>query len=433
MQYLRFGSSLLASACASDGTNKIVGLFSSRFLLIIFRITSHTIPPIFGLLLAGFGASLSGDEPSTVATGQAVPFRPEDSLLVIQREIDGVPKFSAVGMVYATDDRRAYITTRLAMKKEWLENKAGRYIAIVGAAGSERRFELEQLVEYKKTRYFVFAAPKNELPAPVPMLPLPEVVEGQELTFFGIYVNNDYETKFERKQHVHKVEKFVTDGLGRVSGFETSGRGTRGMALMLDADRRILAMRAIGSSGDAMHSTTQFLKSRTATQLDDLRIRVSQSSDEAVLDFAMQTFDPFDSGLVPRLLVSHPSTANRNTPDYDRRLGRFVVFDGEWQKPTDGTEIELKRAESVDPEFELAAAPNEWCRASRWIGTYRFRIAEKDRTVLYQCVLIDKTGRIHSYLEGDSHVKVGFQEDRRILFEHPVNEQDHGKLIERSP
>lgn len=398
-----------------------------------FRTAIRSILPIFGLLLAGFSGSLLGDEPSTVATGTAVPFRPEDSLFVIQREIDGVPKFSAVGMVFATDDRRAYITTQLFMNRELSESKSGRYAALVGAAGSERRVELEQLVEYKKTRRFVFAAPKNALPAPVPMLPLPEVVEGQELTFFGIYVYNYNGTKFERMQRVHKVEKFVTDGLGRVSGFETSGRGTRGMALMLDADRRILAMRAVGSSGDAMHSTTQFLKSRTATQLDDLRIRVSKSSDEAVLDFAMQTFDPFDSGLVPRLLVSHPSTTNRNTPDYDRRLGRFVVFDGEWQKPTDGTEIELKKAESVDPEFELASAPNEWCRASRWMGTYRFRIAEKDLPVLYQCVLIDKTGRIHSYLEGDSHVKVGFQDDRRILFEHPVNEQDDGKPIERSP
>lgn len=359
------------------------------------------------------------------------PSKSEDAIVVVQREVDEEPVHSEHGFVLAADERRAYVAARIAKKSrpETLERE--RYIALVGTGAKQRKVPLEKLIENEVTREFLFAAPKEMLPPPVPISATIKVAEGDELTYSAVYVDNQYRTKYEQRRLVVKVSKMISDEAIEFTAPQNIKPKTDEVGLLVDGRGRIVALAGIGYSGN-WGAPTERLKDRLEMQLDALRMRVSQVGDETVVDFALQIIDPFASGHTPQVFMTHPPEADRSKPEYDRLTGKFEIVSGRWRKPAEGIVLDLNRVETLDPVFEIPAA-SDWCRPSCWTATYRFRAADKVPPVQYQCVALDAAGNIHRALGGSSHVKFDLATPQPLLFKHPVFQYDAGKPIAGRP
>jgi hypothetical protein len=167
-----------------------------------------------GLLIVTGGCTPPPRDVGTAASAEPAvvhPAKSEDAIVVVQREVDDEPVHSEQGFVLTADERRAYVAARFGKKSRPDTLERERYVALVGTGAKQRKVPLEKLIENEVTREFLFAAPKELLPPPVPISSTIKVAEGDELTYSAVYVDNQYRTKYEQRRLVVKVSKMISD------------------------------------------------------------------------------------------------------------------------------------------------------------------------------------------------------------------------------
>jgi hypothetical protein len=390
----------------------------------MLRLTAFTIGSFLALQLTACRAEV---ESRSIAD-------PVDMLVLIQQVTDGTPSLTTIGFVCDVGDDRAYLhVAGLPSSRQEDANrpkKEVRYFALVGPAENAQRVELTFVVGMEEDRISILSGPRNTLPPPLPEMTLPERKVGSAMTFVGLRITgNNPQPNIKRVRESVKLARILADRDGLAIGFQMSGSG--GDGFLIDEQGALLSIcRGQGDRFYAFGSRNDRDIRRLC--LTELRTRISRpSADEAVVEFAVQTIDPLMSDLRPLMLVSHPTKSQAKLPDHELLHGddSFMVSNGTWLKPNEGTPVEMQRVESVEADFNMPPAPSDWCRPALWYGSYRFRISERVTPVWYQGAATNSAGKIVRMLGRDSHLDLPKSAGEAILFTHPVDQYEQGTPV----
>lgn len=388
------------------------------------------------------GPPATSPQPATVPS--ALANVDSDVLIIVQSIVDGKVVAHATGVVTLVDGDRAEIAIldgRLGTAGGQADSgPAPKFIALVGPAGKEKQVELEgqRVTGRGPTRSWWLTGPKDQLPPPIKLGPLPAVAVGQQLVSLGARMFNDSNrTEAQRMRIETKVERLMTSPTGEAVGF---GIGPGVTGVLLDERGEVIAVH-LGEAGRSRVYPTLILDSRRTIDLQALRIRETRlSPNEVKLEFVLQTFDVHPSlhgKQAPRLLITHLPPERAKQPDYEylNDRERFVVSDGRWTKKTEGTELDMQPVTTVDAEFDVPPSSADRLHAALWSAEYKFPLDQKLAPVFYQVAVVDaETGKIIRLLDTDSHVKVPKEQPLPILFRHPVNQYDQGTpLLPKHP
>lgn len=372
--------------------------------------------------------------PSKSVAAEAAPnpagsFKPGDEFLLVECIVGDKLQQTTTGLVIAENDQRSYVlisdVRSEADPKDSAKTTEVRYRAILGPHADGRRVDLEKITAVDR-RYVIAAATKQTLPPPVPLRPLPELAAGMKLTFVGVPAAPQQQVKWEivRREVPIGPPGFLRGEFGVPLGI-SAGRG-----LLLGADGTVVALAESGHRGYVALPTT-FLSRILNPSISAMRTLVTRDQNEYVVEFAVQTVDPFQSKLVPRILVAFPAESERNGHDWAMltQHGKFAVVGGAWQKPEGATEIALEPVTQPDPAFDLPPAPSALAHASYWYGVYRCP-ANEAPLFLYSCAFADASGAIKTR-ENESHIKLTATEAETIRYVHPLAQYGGGTPVAR--
>jgi hypothetical protein len=362
-----------------------------------------------------------------------------ESFVIVETRIGDKVVAYAGAVVAFVDGGRAYLSILSGAAGVYPEHPLAQgpepqYAAIIGPQGQERRVELEGLRFARHLdRGISLSAPKDQLPPPLKLQRLPDVVEGQKLVSTGARIMNDeYQARYERV----RLDTLATDvrksSTGEVYGY-TVKRAVSGV--LSDEGGTVLGIYQDGASRSGVYPTL-LLTAPFSLQLHALRIRETRPTPREVkLEFLMQTRDlhptlhPRQS---PRMLVSHLPESKKSLPDYQYRNDpdRFRIVDGKWAKTEDGLELDLQPIEKWDEEFDVPAPVSPKLNAAHWYASYSFSLDKRSGPVFYLPVAVDSAGSITGdFYSYDSHVKVPDQQPLPLLFRHPVGQYEQGTPI----
>lgn len=381
---------------------------------------------------AGSGSGAAGG-PAVASLGG---LEPQDSIVVVETEENGKVVRAAPGLVISVEGPTAYVGGRRLMVHEgFLNRQPGaapeiRYFGRVGPAGAERRIPLRPVVTLVDSGFAVLAGAATELPPPTATGDgkLPDLVEGATLTA-AVVRSKEFErlpNEYERYREPVKVARVEAAGDGPALFLRLEGRG--GFGFLLDDKNRPIA-RCDGRQNETVAFPLGTRLGGLPTELETLRIRVSRMADDEVLvEFAARSIDAFQAGMKPTLLVAHPAKSDLQRPSHELLHGdeAFILRNGKWLRPPEGTLVEWKQVDRFDAAFEMPPELDPWCRAANWYATYRFKPSEHPRTVWYQAAFVDGTGLLSTGRNRDSHVYFPRFVGQSERYVHPVNQYDQG-------
>lgn len=371
--------------------------------------------------------SVGGCSNSSGTTNENEPTAIESIFTVVGERLDrGVKKrHNATPVtVFHTDGDHAYLEAMSHRLTSSLVQPDGKpidseFFAILGERGKTRMVPVE-LMFTNRIGYAIFRGPRDQLPAPVPRRPLPNVQVGDEFNCVWINMANYVEPPyFDLRKGRWRVASLGPPAAGRPAFLSFEVNGVVDHGYLTDEEGRIAAAFHRSDSRSCLATPPGgAVCERGAIQ--EGRIRVTRlTADELRIDFAVQTFHPFEEGrsFVPRLFINHPPEADRGKPPYE------VIQRHSFQhgiKPD--AIVEFEKVASIDDVYEMPSPPSDWCRAAHWIGSYRFRESETGPVLWYR---FERLGGLESQLL----LNATMTESR--LFKHPAREHGEGKAVPR--